>query len=50
MVALAEIAWVPASAGWGSLPRGGRGVWLREGCAGWEGASGLPVTPAVRGA
>lgn len=27
----------------------GPGVWLRDGGAGWEGASGLPVTPAVRG-
>ena len=43
------MAW---GAGWGGLGFAaacGPGVVLRGGRAGWEGVSGLPETPAVRG-
>ena len=48
MVAQAEMGRVPAVAGWGLLPRVGW-AWCCGRAAGWEGVSGLPETPAVRG-
>jgi hypothetical protein len=39
-----------AGCGWlGFAAACGLGVVLRDGGAGWEGVSGLPETPAVRG-
>jgi hypothetical protein len=55
-----QLIWMDGRAGGNGLGAGfggpgfaaarGPGVWLRNGRAGWEGASGLPETPAVRGA
>jgi hypothetical protein len=46
-----KMAGVLVVAGWGSLPRGGRGwvIWLRGGCRVVQVGCGLPVTPSFFG-